>query len=52
MKYKIKHKARLVAKGYTQEYGVNYEEIFSPDARMDIMRIILGLVTHKDWHVF
>lgn len=38
-----KLKARLVAKGYNQEYGVDYEEIFAPVARMDTIRILIVL---------
>lgn len=34
-----KYKARLVAKGYTQEYGVDYKEVFSPVARIDVVRV-------------
>ena len=44
LKYKVdgslkRHKARLVAKGYTQTYGVDYQEIFVPVTKMNIVRI-------------
>ncbi len=55
--YKVKHnadgsvnryKARLVAKGYAQIYGINYEETYSPVAKMTIVRAIIVMVAAKD----
>lgn len=31
---------------------MDYEEIFSPVARMDIVWLLLALAAQKDWHVF
>jgi hypothetical protein len=56
--YKVKHnadgsvsiyKARLVAKGYAQTYGIDYEETYSPIAKMTIVKAIIAMAAAKRW---
>nr|GEW03743.1 zinc finger, CCHC-type [Tanacetum cinerariifolium] len=47
----IKYKARLVAKGYVQEQGINFDEVFSLVARIEIVRLILALAAYHGWQV-
>jgi hypothetical protein len=47
----IKHKARLVAKGYIQQPGMDFEEVFTPVARIESVRLLLALVAQEGWPV-
>jgi hypothetical protein len=43
------YKARLVAKAYAQTYGINYEETYSPIAKMTIVRVVIIMAITKGW---
>jgi transposase InsO family protein len=46
-----KYKARLVARGFTQIYGVDYYDTYSPVARLASFRLILAVAARNDWDV-
>ncbi|GJS62800.1 putative ribonuclease H-like domain-containing protein, partial [Tanacetum coccineum] len=48
----IKNKTRLVAQGYTQEEGIDYDEVFAPVARMKVIRLFLAYASFKDFVVY
>ncbi|GJS63111.1 putative ribonuclease H-like domain-containing protein, partial [Tanacetum coccineum] len=48
----IRNKARLVAQGYTQEEGIDYDEVFSPVARIEAIRLFLAYSSFKDFVVY
>jgi hypothetical protein len=47
-------KACLVAKGYTQTYGINSDETFSPVAKFKLssVRVLISLIANLDWPLF
>ncbi|KAL8128851.1 hypothetical protein V2J09_018006, partial [Rumex salicifolius] len=54
LKYKAdgtleRYKEHLVAKGYTQTYGIDYQNTFSPMEKMNTAKIIITLVAHFNW---
>ncbi|KOM38441.1 hypothetical protein LR48_Vigan03g182300 [Vigna angularis] len=42
-------KVRLVAKGYTQVYGLDYCDTFSPMAKMTTIRLFFAMATIRHW---
>jgi hypothetical protein len=42
-------KARLVARGFSQIYGINYFETFTPTIRIDTLRVFLVIAAKKNW---
>ncbi|GJY27458.1 putative RNA-directed DNA polymerase [Tanacetum coccineum] len=46
------YKARLVAKGFTQTYGVDYEETFSPVADIRAIRILIAIAAFYDYEIW
>nr|GEU44925.1 hypothetical protein [Tanacetum cinerariifolium] len=46
------YKSRLVAKGYTQLYGVDYEETFSPVTDIRAIRILISIAAYYDYEIW
>ncbi|GKC83408.1 retrotransposon protein, putative, ty1-copia subclass, partial [Tanacetum coccineum] len=46
------YKARIVAKGFTQTYGVDYEETFSPVADIRAIRILIAISAFYDYEIW
>ncbi|KAK1424407.1 hypothetical protein QVD17_19736 [Tagetes erecta] len=48
----VRNKARLIAQGYTQEEGIDYEEVFAPVARLEAIRVFLAYASFMKFEVF
>ncbi|GJS32466.1 putative ribonuclease H-like domain-containing protein, partial [Tanacetum coccineum] len=48
----IKNKVRLVTHDYTQEEGIDYDEVFAPVARIEAIRLFLAYASFKYFVVY
>jgi hypothetical protein len=44
-----RYKARLVARGYSQTYGIDYDETFTPVAKMGTVRTLISCNANFGW---
>jgi hypothetical protein len=48
----VRNKSRLVAQGYSQKEGIDYEETFSPIARLEAIMILLAFSVAKGFKLY
>ncbi|GFZ21517.1 hypothetical protein Acr_29g0006790 [Actinidia rufa] len=47
-----RYKARLVTRGFTEEYEIDYEEIFAPVAHLTSVRTLIAVAAARGWGLF
>ncbi|GJT73184.1 putative ribonuclease H-like domain-containing protein [Tanacetum coccineum] len=48
----VRNKARLVVQGYTQEEGIDYDEVFAQVARIEAIRLFLAYASFMNFVVY
>nr|GEX04915.1 hypothetical protein [Tanacetum cinerariifolium] len=48
----IRYKERLITQGHTQEEGFDYDEVFTPVAKIKAIRLFLAYASFKDFVVY
>ncbi len=44
-----RYKTRLVARDFSQQYGLDYDETFSPVAKLTTVRVLAALAANRSW---
>ena len=48
----VRNKARLVAQGYNQKERIDFDETFTPVARLESIKMLLAFVYYKKFILF
>ncbi|GKD06482.1 putative ribonuclease H-like domain-containing protein, partial [Tanacetum coccineum] len=48
----VRNNARLVVQGYTQEEGIDYDEVFAPIARIEAIRLFFAYASYMGFIVY
>ena len=48
----VRNKARLVTKGYNQQKGIDYDETYTPVARLEAIRLLLAFACIMNFRLF
>ena len=48
----VKRKAQLVAKGFLQRECIDFEEVFALVARIEIIRLVVGIANNNNWSIY
>lgn len=46
-----RHKSKLIAKGFLQREGVDFDEVFAPVAKIETIRLVVGLENMKNGYM-